>query len=426
MRARPRALYWPRSEDELIEILRQAVRAGESVKIFGAGHSPAPIACGDGGRMISLDRLDSPPEIDRARGRVTIAGGTRLHALNELLAREGLALANLGSISEQSLAGATATGTHGTGRERPGLADQLTGLRLIKADGASLDLEADDGRQSFDAFRVHLGALGVVSRATFAVQPAFRLHASEETLSLDETLARLDEFMAAPFFRFWWFPWTPFARVWRATPTERPADPARGTWRAYYEDSLRANRFPESLYALARHRPALVRPVNRLLRRLLFAAPHERVDRSDRIFNFLIQVRQYVMEYAIPIEHTSAALRALQSLIETRNFPAHLPVEVRFTPAARGWLDMATGRATCYIGVIMYKAFGRDPAYEPYFRAVDHLMRDFDGRPHWAKFFYRDREELRALYPRFDEFAALRARLDPDGTFLNEYLRRFF
>jgi L-gulonolactone oxidase len=303
----------------------------------------------------------------------------------------------------------------------------LTGLRIVTASGEVLDLREGMAEPfDFDAARVHLGALGVITRATLRVVPAFRLHATETTRPLDEVFARLDEYMAEPYFRFWWFPWTDLARVWIARPTEREADPPRPAFTAYLQDSLIGNRLSETLYACARSHPPSVRLVNRLIRRLLFAKPSERVDQSDRIFNFLIQVRQYVMEYAIPIEHTASALRELKTLIERENFGAHLPVEVRFTPPARGWLDMAHGRATCYIGVIMYKPFGTDMPYDAYFRAVDEMMRTYGGRPHWAKVHHRDGQDMRALYPRFEDFARLRAELDPAGMFLNDYLRRFF
>ena len=439
VRSRPRAIHRPRSEADIQQLIRDGSAAGQRVKAVGSGHSPAPIAASDDAQLIDLSRMNRVVRIDRKAGEVTVEAGMRLENLNELLAREGLALANLGSISEQTVAGAVATGTHGTGRMQPGLADMLTGLRLVTAGGECIQVGANGtdaatgGTRSkmsagleLDAARVHLGLLGVLSQASLRVTPAFRLHAIEETRPLDEVCARLDEFMLEPYFRFWWFPWTDLARVWVARPTELEPDPPRPAFQAYVQDSLLGNRMSEALYACARSHPAAVRAVNRTVRRLLFTDRTERVDRSDRIFNFLIQVRQYVMEYAIPIEHTATALHELKALIERENFGAHVPVEVRFTPPARGWLDMAHDRATCYIGVIMYKPFGADIRYREYFRAVDGMLRAYSGRPHWAKVHFRNREDLRGLYPRFDDFERVRKQLDPEGIFLNDYLRRFF
>jgi L-gulonolactone oxidase len=164
--------------------------------------------------------------------------------------------------------------------------------------------------------------------------------------------------------------------------------------------------------------------VNRLAERWLIGGDAEVTGRSDRVFTFPIRVRQHVMEWAVPVSWAADAVRAVKELVERHGFFAHAPVEVRFAPADDAWLSMAYGRATCYIGVISYRPFGREVAHEPYFREVDRAMAAFGGRPHWAKVHYRDQETLGELYPRWADFADLRGKLDPAGLFLNAELRR--
>ncbi len=183
----PEAILRPRNEYELQGMVTQARDKGQTIRVVGSGHSFGAIACTDE-VMISLDRLDAAIRMNRSDQTITVSGGMSLRKLNEVLARFGFAMTNLGDIAYQSVAGAVSTGTHGTGLAFGGLATQLRGMRLVTATGQAINCTADAHPEIFDVARIGLGALGIISEATIAVEPAFRLHAIEEPQPLDEIL----------------------------------------------------------------------------------------------------------------------------------------------------------------------------------------------------------------------------------------------
>jgi L-gulonolactone oxidase len=385
------------------------------LKVAGSGHSCGPIAAADDGTdLILLDRLGRL--LSFTDDEVTVEAGMPLHRLNDLLARRGRALVNMGSIAEQTAAGAISTGTHGTGLSVAALDQQVTGLRLLDAAGDVHEARGD----LLAAARVSLGALGVISSLTLRHVPAFDLHAISLGSTLDATLNGLPELLAAPYFRFWWFPHTNLTQTWLATPIAPRGRPERSAWWG----DLKGNRVHEAALWMASFAPGLTPAVNRVAERWLIGGDAEVCGRSDRVFTFPIRVRQHVMEWGVPVSRAAEAVRAVKRVVERNGFFAHAPVEVRFAPADDAWLSMAHARATCYVGVISYRPFGREVVHEPYFREVDRAMAEFGGRPHWAKVHYRDHGALKDLYPRWADFADLRGKLDPTGLFLNAELRR--
>jgi sugar-1,4-lactone oxidase-like protein len=422
--ARPAATVVPRSEADLVAIVRRAGAEGMKVRAVGAGHSGSEVAVSDGGHLVRLDRYDRVVSVDAEAMRVTVQAGVRLGDLNDHLAGHGLALTNLGSIADQTLAGAISTGTHGTGLRYGAIDQQVVAMTLVTAGGELLTLNARRESDVLLAARVGLGSLGIISTLTVQCVPSFDMAVSTECVSFDDALAGLDSLVTADHSRLWWFPNTDAIQVWRARrvggdegagrvgkpPTERTSS---GT---VHELGLWATSFV----------PALTPVLNRRLQRHFYSGSGEARGRSDHLLTFPITMRQRVLEFGIPIEHASAALRRLRDAITRNGLTAHSPVEVRFAPANDAWLSMAFGRDTCYIGVIVYRPFGRSIAHERYFRATDALMTEFGGRPHWGKVHFHDAAALRRLYPEWDRFQALRRRLDPKGMFLNRHLAGLF
>ena len=278
----------------------------------------------------------------------------------------------------------------------------------------------------FAAARVGLGSLGVLSTLTISCVPAFNLRAVSGQVDWRTALQSYNTWNEADHASFWWIPHTDTVRTWTAERTQDLPTPARSRWRAWYDDHLWGNHLHECALLGTKVVPFLIPGVNRFFQRRLFNRRTERVDRSDRVFNFPIRIKQWVMEYAIDMEKTRKVLERLRELIEREGFRVHMPVEVRFSQPDDAWLGMAYGRPTCYIGVIMYRPFNRTVPFESYFRAVDALMADAGGRPHWAKVHYRGPDDFRQMYPRWDDFLALRKELDPAGVFLNRYLESIF
>ncbi|MDQ2796430.1 MAG: FAD-binding protein [Actinomycetota bacterium] len=407
----------PATVARMQELVAGAAERGQRVKPIGAGHSFTAIGATDG-LQLRLDRLAGIVHADRATGLVTIHAGTRLHALNEALWSLGLSMTNLGDIDVQSISGAISTGTHGTGAKLGGLATQVRALDLVLADGSLLTCSASENPDVFAAACVGLGALGVIATVTLKCEPAFALAAAEAPASLDDVLAELDQLVIGnDHFEFYWFPHT------QGVLTKRNNRVLPGTElhplgriRSWLDDDLLSNTVFDRINRVTTRRPNLIPRANRIVARALSA--QDFIDRSYRVFASTRTVRFREMEYAVPRAAVPEVLAGIAAYLERSGEQVGFPVEVRFAAADDVWLSTAFGRDTGYIAVHQYHR--RD--HEPYFRAVEKIATAVGGRPHWGKLHYRDADSLRSDYEHFDDFVAVRDRLDPQRRFGNEYL----
>lgn len=406
--------------DELRGVLQRAVEGSRQVRCVGAGHSFTPVAVTDG-VQISLDSLCGIETVDRDKdgcARVTVLAGTRLRELTAQLWDLGLAMTNLGDIDEQSLAGAISTGTHGTGARFGGIATQVHALELMTADGLLVRCSRDENAELFDAARIGLGALGVITRVTLDCVPAFALRAVEEPSTLTATLAELDATIAAvDHFEFYWFPHTD--RVLTKRNTRLPGNAALrplGKVRSYLDDELLSNTVFEGLNRVVTRVPALIPRLNAVSARALSARVY--TDRSHRVFASSRTVKFVEMEYAVPVSEIGWVLREVDRWLERSSMSIAFPVEVRFAAADDIWLSTAYARPTAYIAVHQYHR--RD--HREYFDAVEAICRSVGGRPHWGKLHSLGGAELRDSYQHFDDFVRIRDSMDPHGLFGNDYL----
>ncbi|GEB50017.1 FAD-linked oxidoreductase [Streptomyces cacaoi] len=417
MTASPVRTVAPSTTEGLAEVVRRAAADGLRVKAAGTGHSFTAAAVTDG-VLIRPDRLTGIRSVDRAAGTVTVAAGTPLKELNTALAAQGLSLTNMGDITEQTVSGAVSTGTHGTGRDSAAIAAQIRGLELVLADGSVLRCSPDENPEVFAAARLGLGALGVLTEITFAVEPEFLLTAREEPMTFDRVTGGFDQLVAEnEHFEFYWFPHTDGCNTKR---NNRSAGPARPLprMRGWIDDELLSNGVFQAVCSLGRAVPATVPGVARVSSRALSARTY--TDIPFKVFTSPRRVRFLEMEYAIPRAALVPALRELKAMVERSRFKVSFPVEVRTAPADDIPLSTASGRESAYVAVHMY----RGTPHEGYFSAVERIMTAHEGRPHWGKLHSRDAGHLAEVYPRFGEFTALRDRLDPDRVFGNDYLRR--
>ncbi|GAA5610006.1 FAD-binding protein [Streptomyces platensis] len=415
--ARPTRSVAPASTEELAAAIRTAAVDGLTVKAAGTGHSFTPVAATDG-LLIRPERLTGIRTVDREAGTVTVAAGTPLKHLNATLAAHGLSLTNMGDIMEQTVSGAAATGTHGTGRDSASVAAQITALELVTADGSVLACSADENQEVFTAARLGLGALGVISELTFAVEPEFLLTAREEPMPFDEVTGRFDELVAEnEHFEFYWFPHTGSCNTKRNNRSQGPAAPP-GKVSGWIEDELLSNGVFQLACTVGRAVPAAIPGIAKISSRALSARTY--TDIPYKVFTSPRRVRFLEMEYALPRAAAVAALGELKALMERSDFKVSFPVEVRTAPADDLPLSTASGRDTVYVAVHMY----RGTPHQAYFAAAERIMTAHEGRPHWGKLHTRDAAYLADVYPRFGEFTALRDRLDPERRFANPYLRR--
>jgi FAD-linked oxidoreductase len=374
--------------------------------------------------LLLPDRLTAIRTVDAAAGLVTVEAGCPLHVLNaELLAR-GLALANMGDIQVQTVAGAVQTGTHGTGREIGGMAAQIAGLELVLADGSIVTcaggVPAGDAAEHvpglFQAARVGLGALGVLTAVTFRVVPAFLLEAREEPMPWLEVISRLDELTGDnEHFEFYWFPHSEGCLTKRNNRSAGPARPL-SRWRYLRDDEFLSNTVFGATCQLGRYLPAAIPAINGVAARALGARTY--TDAAHRVFTSPRRVRFKEQEYAVPRAALPDVLGEVRALFRRRDWRISFPIEVRFTPGDDIWLSTAHGRDSAYVAIHVQ----RSSRHEEYFGDVEAVMAGVGGRPHWGKMHSRTADYLAGVYPHFDAFVALRDAVDPERRFGNAYL----
>ncbi|MDN4163515.1 D-arabinono-1,4-lactone oxidase [Nocardioides abyssi] len=418
--ARPSRVVRPGDTAGIVAEVERARERRSTVKMVGTGHSFTGIAAPEQ-TMLVPSGMAGIVSVDREAMTVTALAGTRLQDLNEGLERLGLSLHNMGDIAEQTLAGAVSTGTHGTGGIAGGLAAQLAGLEMVTGTGEVLRVTADDDPGLLDLARVGLGALGVLTTLTFKVEPLFLLEAREEPMAWDTALATYDEMTAGSHHvDLYWFPHTDRTMVKRNDRLAADVSEAEPLprWRSWLDDDFLSNTFFGALNLATNRVPAVIPRLNQVSARALTARTYS--DVAHRVFTSPRLVVFREMEYAVPREVGLEVLRECRRVIDASDVRITFPVEVRSTPADDVALSTASGRDSFYLAFHTH----RDAEHRRYFGLVEPVLRAAGGRPHWGKVHTLGADDLAERYPRFEDFLALRDRLDPDRVFANAYLRR--
>ncbi len=403
VRAKPTEWHAPASEADVIALIRTAGR--RTVRVVGAGHSWSPIAAPEQ-IGITLDALAGIVDIDETRSRVTVRAGTRLHAFNAALAARGYALPILGSIAEQSLAGAIATGTHGSSLVHGNLATLVERMRLVDGRGDVHDLTGD----RLDAARVHLGALGIVTELVFRVVPAFKLAETVETIPVGDVATALPTIAAsAEYVKVWWMPHTQRALIYRyeRTTDEPSRGPARQRW--IDEKIMHGAVFP--LILRMGRVPGLTRWISPGISKGLVKP--RRVGASTLMLSTPMPTRHRETEAALPMAHAGDAFDRVVRAIDRERLTVNFIVEARFVRGDAGWMSPAYGADVCQLGAYCY-GHRTDDYFAAFWRAMSQIP---GARPHWGKEMSHGLDEIRALWPQADAFRALRDELDPDRVF---------
>jgi FAD-linked oxidoreductase len=421
--ATPARWRQPRTEAEISAAVTAAAADGLQVRALGSGHS-FTAAAATTGVALDLSKWTGITGADTRTGLVTARSGTSLRALCAELGALGLAMANLGDIDAQTLAGALATGTHGTGARLGGLATQVEALELVLADGSLVTCSAESRPDLFAAARLGLGALGVITAVTLRCVPSFTLVADERPMPVAEVLEQFDALAAGnDHFEFYWFPYGRQALVKRnnrLAPSGGATAPAMPGWRRFWEFEVMENAAFGTLCRIGRARPRYIPALNRLSSAALSSRSY--TDASHRVFVTPRRVRFVESEYAVPRESLGHVLGELRREVPRLADPVMFPVEVRVAAADDIWLSTAYGRDTAYVAIHQYTGL----PYRAYFDLFESIVAGVAGRPHWGKMHTLDAGRLRALYPRFDEFRRVRAEADPEARFGNPYLTQVF
>jgi L-gulono-1,4-lactone dehydrogenase len=413
---RPAQVVTPRDRNELVAAVESAAATGRKVSVAGSGHSFTAAALTDD-VMIDVARLGGVLEADRASGLVKVGAGSVLADLNQALDGLGLALENLGDIDRQTIAGAISTGTHGTGALLGSLSSQVEAVELVTAAGEVRELDPSEP-ELLAAAQVGVGALGAICAVTLRCVPAFTLRRIDTSLPRDEVL---DDFAARAeahdHFELFTFPYADSALVLERNRIDEPP-PTRTRLAARASEVVLENWALGAIASAGKRFPAAIPFLSRLAAGL--ARGGKRTDRSHRIFASQRRVRFTEMEYALPREHGPEAVRRTIEWVRANRYPVFFPIEVRVSAGENAWLSPSHGRDTAYVAVHQYRGM----EWRPYFEAVEEIMRDYGGRPHWGKRHFQTAATLAPLYPEWRRFQAARDELDPDRLFTNEYAAR--
>jgi len=413
----PARIERPRDRGDLIESVKRATEQGLTVRAVGSGHSFTDVAC-TGGVLFEMGGLDRVLDVQRETGLVKVEAGIGLRALSELIWGHGLALENLGDIDKQTISGAVATGTHGTGSRFRNISSQIEAIELVLPDGTLLEVSPSSEPDLLPAIRIGLGALGVIATVTLRAIPAFTIRRTDSPQPLAETLERLQDLAdGSDHFEFYVFPHTDVALLRQSERIDEPPDP-RHPVIDFGQEIVLENWVMGGISRLGRRLPSRIPRLSRFVASQL--ARSVKTDRSYKVFASRRMVRFTEMEYAIPRRHAAEAIPRVIEVAERADPPVGFPIEVRFVAGDDSMLSPAHDRDTCYIAVHQYQGM----AWESYFRSVESIMDSYGGRPHWGKRHFQTAATLAERYPRWEDFLAARNRLDPAGSFRNQYLDR--
>lgn len=374
LESRPSAIHFARSEADVCALVADAASQGRRIRTVGAAHSHAPLVGNNDEIILDLQGLAGLISADEDSCRAAVWAGSRIFALGNALNEKGLGFANQGDIDQQAIAGVTATGTHGTGRDLKNFSAAVTSFRLVNASGEVV--EAGEGDPLWQAARLHLGAFGVMTQFELQLLPRYVLKEVSELLPLDDVLDGIQTGIEENrHYEFFWYPQADSARVKTINETDEAP---------VYPLGEEGERLAWSHEVLPSYRPV----------------PHTE------------------MEYSIPREAGRACLEEIARLLRTEFTDVQWPVEFRTVAADDVWLSTAYERETVTLSV--HLPLGEDDA--PYYRACEEIFLAHAGRPHWGKVHYLSGTQLAEVHPRWQEWWQVRNEVDPKGVFLNDYL----
>lgn len=410
----------PETRDDLVAAIGQAVAGGRKVRVAGAGYSCSAAVSTDG-CLIDLGRYGRLLAVDRDAGTATVEAGIAMGELAAALAERELALPVMGDAPGATLGGSLATGTHGSGGRMPALAAWVAGFELITADGSVAAVSPERDPDVFGAALVGLGALGVVTTVTVRCVPAFNLRAVEEPAPLDEVLDSLGSRVDGnDLFEFVWLPFTDWVLTWSSNRSDEPIE-RRRPWPPGSRQLVLGELATLSRAGAERLGPAVARrmaPPGAALMRAFDRGGY--VARGYQVMGRPRFARVVSMEYAVDRAVAADAMRRVRQLVQESGFAAAVPVQVRFGAADEFPLSPSSGRDSCYIAVHASPRAG----YRPYFAAVEAVLAELGGRPHWGMLHSQTAATLAPRYRGWARFQATRDRLDPQRVFSNDYVAR--
>ncbi len=416
---KPRHIVMPKDEVELAAAIRQAQGV---VRVPGTGHSFTPLNATDG-MLIDLASFTGIRGMDTERQIATIAAGTPIWDAGPALCSLGYAFNNQGDIDRQTLGGVVSTGTHGTGLTLGSFSADVAGFRMMLASGEVIDCTSIENEDIYEAGRLSLGLLGVLTEISMRVRPAYKLVEKTALMSVAEIFEQLPGLVSSNrHFEFFWFPYADVAVCKTLNETDKPSPKPRSSEEMFKRGEKRSG--DSYVFAWANealpYAPLLLRPVHRFFSR--FMPGPERVRWSHEIFPSPRIVRFNEIEYGVPFDRGADCVREIVEVVRKKRINTGFPIEFRSVAADDVWLSPFYKRASATISIHQYHKIDAAPLFE----ICEAIFRKYEGRPHWGKMHARTAKELEALYPKYGEFLKLRRKLDPKNKFLNAYLGSMF
>jgi len=399
------------------------VKKKEKIRVVGAGHSMSDITL-TSDNMINLDLMDKILSVNQNAKTVTVEAGIRLKHLSQLLVPYNLSLQNVGSVSEQSVAGAISTGTHGTGILYPSLSNTVLGVEIVTGQGEVRSISANTNPELLPAVRLSLGTLGVITSVTLQLVPARDIRREEATVRVD--LMRdhfLEKVKNNDHCLFWWIAGSHIARYYVMNPTSRKGPLTEVNFRSDFERNLDEN-FIAKISAIAfralSNYPALWKPFLQFA--FKFIGPVGFNDRSDLALTMKFLFQYQEIEYSVALKDTIEVFNELRELFNNnKELAVNGPVTVRTVREDDTWLSPQYKRDAALFSLTV---MSNNDKFNLVSHEVEKIFTKYGGRPHWAKTFYKSNKELEEIYPKMNEFKKIREKFDPDGIFVNDYVKR--
>lgn len=441
--SRPELYIQPESIAEIQKIVKLARKCRRRLVTVGCGHSPSDLTC-TSSWMVNLDNYGEILSINPKTKIVVMQAGIRIRDLQAELGAHGLAMPNLGSINNQSIAGAISTATHGSSLRHGLLSQHVRGLKIMLSNGHIVSCSAEQNHDLFRAALVSLGALGIVTEVTFQAVPAFKIEWRQALVPLSTILRdwEKDLWTRTEYTRVWWFPYMKNAVRWQADKTDKPIRRPKGSW---FNGALGYHIYHVLLYT-AQWIPSILPAIEKFVITVQYGSAEGPASfgveegQSGLLMNCLYS--QFVNEWAIPLAKGPEAISRLSAWLngdrEGSGIPfdptglyIHAPIEVRVSDTSktipRPYLDNTVPNGpTLYLNATLYRPYNRDPpCHERYYEAFEWLMKEMGGRPHWAKNFSQVTSEgIHQMYPEIADWLRIRDEADPEGMFIGEWHRR--
>jgi FAD-linked oxidoreductase len=414
----PSDILHPETEQAIVNIIKDAAAANKRIRVAGNGHSFTEL---DSTKetMVLLDKLQGLIALDANTSKASAWAGTSINNMNRMLFEKGYNLVNLGDIDVQSIAGATATGTHGTGLRFGNVSSQMSSFNIATANGEVIECSKDKNPDIFKAGQVSLGSLGIITQMTMDVVPAYKLEYVAKKANLFKTLDQLDEYIANNRnYEFYWFPYTYTVQNKFSNETHKPVKDSAVM--KYINQHVMENGFFGMLCGIGSSVPGSYLPLAKIIG--AGATSERKINHSHLVYATPRNVRFKEMEYNIPIEHFKEAMQRIVRKIHDEQYRVYFPVECRFVKGDDIWLSPSYGRDSAYLA---FHVDNRTP-HNPYFKDIENILMEYGGRPHWGKMHSRTADTLATAYPMWDKFHEIRKKLDPNAMFMNDYVKEMF